>query len=117
MVFNYTGTVMYGGRTSQSCITPLGHLWFEMSRCLFSEIGSFRQPVLTPGLTGMCELEFFQDVYATCIADKDGYQQYHNSSVRLKINLLKKKMYIMADLTMLEKIILSSVLSCSDLQY
>lgn len=71
VVFNYTGTVMYGGRTS--ALTSLSWVTsFEISRCLFSEMGNFRHCV-TPGLTGVCELDFFQDAHATCIADKDSF--------------------------------------------
>lgn len=70
VVFNYTGTVMYGGRTSP--LTSLSWVTSCEISSLFSEMGSFRDSV-TPGLTGISELNFFHDVHAACIANKDSF--------------------------------------------
>uniref|UniRef100_A0A8C5UET4 DDB1- and CUL4-associated factor 1 n=1 Tax=Malurus cyaneus samueli TaxID=2593467 RepID=A0A8C5UET4_9PASS len=54
VVFNYTGTVMYGGRTS-------------INRCLFSEMGNFRNSV-TP-----TTIDVKRNIFDLCTDSKDCY--------------------------------------------
>lgn len=44
----------------QSYITLLGHLWFEISRCFFSETGSFRESLKLQALLACANWNFFR---------------------------------------------------------